>query len=228
MRKVAAFLRRSYLMVGLFGWPEEKNALINNPLARATTPDQLIEAVVIQSIAKEFEKWSLQDHTWPMKAVPSRSAGYARALNEQKVPRINFINRSKSIQCVIELDWRYQYNDDDERWEYLPNMESFTVNGAKLSGQAGERIMKSYVKIREQLRKAEEEAAAALKRQQDNDKKWNVAEELLGLRRNEHGALVPIDTLEGCGSGPCVGNQPDKMCYCGNCKGKNRAKQTRK
>lgn len=70
------------------------------------------------------------------------------------------------------------------------------VNDMKMDRRSEDIIVFAYHKIKTQViaaEKAAQEAKAAMER---NEQAWNLAEKILGMKRNEFGALVPIQTAE--------------------------------
>lgn len=211
-KSIIGFLRRSYLMVGLFGWPEEKNALIDNPLAKATTPDGIIEAACINSIARDFDAWT------------------------RTCVRDGYKEHSKMLtktgrEMMHHMDSRYIYSTymlkNEEKnivitWEgnsYSDKYKDYKVNGVQFPDKNGYAIVSAYENLRMERVRAKAKADAALAEMKRLEGAWDLAENLLGLKRNEFGALVPKEEIT-----DCVGKRKDKMCYCSACKGMKHAR----
>jgi hypothetical protein len=168
--------------------------LFNHPYATATTPDQMIEAAIIQSIAAEFPKWSSQgvEVVSPTEMIWENDV---RVNVNSRPYKLKLLNTSKNITCEVELGWDYKHRSPavgkPKIWGWQPTLKKFVVNDIPISDQSAEKILTSYIKVRDHLKKVEAEAAAALERQKLEEEKWNLAENLLGLCRDEKGALVP-------------------------------------
>lgn len=62
-----------------------------------------------------------------------------------------------------------------------------------LETEAGNVLTSRIAMLWEQLDEARKVAREAKANMEANERKWNLAETLLGMKRNEHGALVPIE-----------------------------------
>lgn len=158
---------------------------VDNIVSRATTPDQMIAAGIIQSFAKEFDDWNDMHFT---------SADHAKSVNDGKAI---LYNRKKDIQLkrVIKRD----YNIDcyhSHNYKAYKFADGVYVNGVLLDRESSKLVIEQWERISAQVAEAKKVAAAAKKAMEENEKKWNIAESLLGMKRNEHGALVPIVTIE--------------------------------
>lgn len=164
-------------------WGEEPDPIVNNPLANATTPDQLIGAALVESFAKEFDDWSHEQYNT-----------YNRSTSDDNVWLEKWRNRGfKSVQTY---DTNFFYNSKKKLlivYRKNGNIRSnFRVNDVPLSTVIGETVIEEYVKLEQQVKEAKAAAAKAKREMEENEAKWNLAEKLLGKKRNEHGALVPI------------------------------------
>jgi hypothetical protein len=167
---------------GDHGTPVERWA---NHNAKICSPEQLVEAHVINSIARDFEDWELvtKRNYW------SDSIDFSKfdSVHAGSVDRI-LRNRRKhrNVKSVTIF------------WEHVPNGQhrNFNVNNVPFSANEGRNIWEAYRKIDEQRKATARIAAKALEDQKRLDRRWNLAEELLGFKRDEHGALVPVKTVE--------------------------------
>ena len=192
--------------------PEERFA--DSKWAKAATPDGLIAAHCIQSIAKNFDDWELRigysEVEQYLPADPNYKLGQdAVLINPKKDLIILFRDLYDAIQ------WRYQKCD------------GFLCQGVPLDTDEGGKILAAFCEIRERRKKLEAEARAAKQRMEENEKKWNLAESLLGMKRLPGGALVPKDydvtSFEGNKFAPCKCSCCDETmakCIAGYCEGK--------
>lgn len=185
---LSSFLRRSYLMVGLFGWPEEKNALIDNPLAKATTPDDIIEAACINSIARDFDAWKktlVKDGYEAMRKMVTKT-GQPMMMGGMEHHFIYSTYVLKNEDKNITLMW--------EENAYCDKRKDYKVNGIAFPEKNGYAVICAWEKLRRERAQAKAKADAALAEMQRLESAWDLAENLLGLKRNEFGALVPVET----------------------------------
>lgn len=167
--------------------------------AKLCSPEDLIEAHIIRSIAKDFDDWELV-------AVGKGTPGLTRDRWYEEVKTIKEKHPHLDVQWLnrllrnrrkhrnvktVNILWSDNCNDLED---YFSN---FFVNGIQFRGTSGSNIVEAFETINRQRQEAAAVAAKALREQQANEAKWNLAEELLGMVRNEHGALVPAKTAEG-------------------------------
>lgn len=168
--------------------PVERWSLRN---AKTCSADEIIAASIIQSFAKSFEDWSFKAKPQP---VGYRCANCTEIEKERREfvaqyahgnVRLNrvFVNKSKDIIFA------YWLQDNKTR-------TAFYVNGLSFPTELGQLIVAEFEKLDMAHQKAVAAAAKAKADMERNEKAWNLAERLLGMRRNEFGALVPIQTAE--------------------------------
>lgn len=158
--------------------------------AKLCSPEQLVEAHIINAIAKDFDDWELVVKTdrswsnWPeaVKSVkekhPNIDIGWCNKLLRNR-------RKHRNVKTVNIL-WKDNHG----------TLSSFYVNGIEFNEVLGSNIVVAFETIKKQRQEAAAVTAKALREQQANEAKWNLAEELLGMVRNEHGALVPAKTVE--------------------------------
>lgn len=107
---------------------------------------------------------------------------------------------------------------------YYPgrNVKKAYVNDVEISGAAGLQILLEFKRLNDVQKKAAEIAAKADLAMKLNEKKWNLAEELLGFERTENGALQPQVRICECGYGVETSTTVKALFKCG-CKEKQRA-----
>lgn len=176
--------------------PAEKWAMKNSNLC---SPEELVAAHIIQSIAKDFDDWKLIEKDtqgWPTTSdfhskwntVDSYHYGISRMLQNR--------HKRKNVKAVT-IFFRRLNNDHCD----------FNINNTPFDDQTGQRIVAAFDEIKQKRDKAERIARRVLEEQKALDARWNLAESLLGMKRNEHGALVPEKAV--CGA--------DYPCDCSTC-----------
>lgn len=177
LRAIRSFIRFAY---GDDLPPLEKWCFKNSTKC---SPDEIIAAAIIESIAKDFEAWDWSEcstYTVPKDWAPPKyriSSGLDRRLR----------NKAKDITIYYDHAYKGGGNYEDR---------SFYVNGTALDAVCGRSITSQYKalkKRRDAVKAAEAKAIADLQR---NEAAWNLAEKLLNMKRNEHGALVPAVSVE--------------------------------
>ena len=92
---------------------------INNPYAKATTPDELIASAVIQSLATDFESWSEEYSGY--EAFPT---DYVERITKRKTQysteAVAYTLKSKKVKVTFNLGWaryRVQFGEYDTRFQ---------------------------------------------------------------------------------------------------------------
>lgn len=169
----------------------------NHPYAKATTPDELIAAVLMESILNNFDEWELlnaptYDYYGASSGPTNTSFQKIKDWMEEHGEKVNvvLVNRSK--------DWFFRYRKIDENLR-----KDFSFNGEKISTEAGCAVRAAFSKmkkkkndIEEAARKAEAEAAKIKAEMEAEQRKWNMAENLLGMKRLPNGTLVSKEKYE--------------------------------
>lgn len=157
--------------------------------ANKASPDGLIAAAVVESLAQHWEDW--EEHDLKIKTDYYRYPDYSPAL----------INSKKKLVIKFGITkWR---SDSDGRrggstsWYSADwRSEGMRVNDILIELKAARYITAGYERIAKQQKKLQETAARAKQEMKESKQKWDLAENLLGMKRNEFGALVPIKTVE--------------------------------
>lgn len=155
-----------------------------HPYATATTPDDIIAAAVIESFAKDFEEWTLSGELNPY--LGRHEDPPEPALKNQK--RL-LVVRFKLERVPIRHD-RYTIPSGYRSWA----PDTAIVNGTAINRAASDRILAAWKKLNADFQAAKAAAEKAKRDMEENEKKWNLAEQLMGMRRNEFGALVPANS----------------------------------
>lgn len=188
----------------VFG-PTPEPDVVNHPYAKATTPDELIGARIKESLSKNFDNWVL--HVGPEPPVY-----YNYQIREDMVEAFNKAQtvwyrqwngkvhgNAFTINRVLEnksegLLFAYTKQNETSRCD-------FSVNGVPILTEVGEKIQKAYTDIWKAVEKAKAAADEAKRKMEENERKWNLAEQLLGMKRLPNGALVPKEhTDNDCGA----------------------------
>jgi hypothetical protein len=157
--------------------------------AKVCSPEQLVEAHVINAIAKDLDDWKLvkeDSFGWPS------YVDFEKKFNTVKRHSVDrmLVNRQKH-KNVKGITIFYEVGNGSGRAH-----REFNVNNVPFAAREGIAIIAAFDKLTALKKEADRVAARALEEQKRNEQRWNLAEELLGLRRNEHGALVPVKTVE--------------------------------
>ncbi len=162
----------------------------------------MIEAAIVQSIAKTFDDWTLVEKSDYDFSIQQWLGGLKPTANHEIKQDCN--KRLVNKKTNVELFWRYSYRRKlvgSNRCEHVETLDRFYV----LSGfiyipfnvHCGNRIVTQYRKLEKQIAEVKRVAAEAKAKMEADERKWNLAESLLNMKRNEFGALVPIIKVEG-------------------------------
>lgn len=142
--------------------------------ATATTPDALIAERVIGRMARDvLEGWTRRRKT----ALPTLRREFA-------IYDTWMVSNSDSS---IRVEWH-----GDEYTTVAA--DQFKVNDVPISMGEGKRILQSYLDLKLEKDRLATVARKAKQEMEDNDKKWNLVEDLYGLMRTPEGALIPKPT----------------------------------
>jgi hypothetical protein len=187
-------MTRAFFLVEttMLGWfrrpsatPVEKWATHN---AKKASADDLIAAAIIQSFAKDFKHWKFVGQ---FSQRHDSSSGFQNTSITRKMPT------KKHIEIVFLF--RQTNSSDGYSNIYKYKVIGCEVNGVRVSDTAFHAIYVSWNNIVAQVRRTEEVAAEAKASMEANETKWNLAESLLGMKRNGLGVLVPVKTVEEAG-----------------------------
>lgn len=196
-----AFIKRMFAPIDAVGF------YANLPLARTTSPDQIIAAAVVQSFAKHFTDWKVSSKAYSRFAsnapssddpfneksfyYPSDGREFASSYSHGGFYELQLTNSSKKMK----LTFKFEETRSASSYHYF-NVTRVYVDGVELDKKHSEFIILNWKKIQKEVAATEAAAATAKKNMEKNDAAWNVVERLLGLKRNEQGALVPIEKVE--------------------------------
>lgn len=149
------------------------------------SPDDIITAAIIQSIAKNPDDWQFSGALhYPLYYV-GRQSHNASLTNKKKKIVITFIFEG------------YDYKDKGMSYAQTKYRAcGCSVNGVEQSKPHFKSILSSWETLTSKLKAAQETADKAKRAMDRNEQAWNIAESLLGMKRNEHGALVPVQEVK--------------------------------
>jgi hypothetical protein len=154
-----------------------------NHNAKKASADDLIAGAIIASFAKDHKHW---------KFVGNFKQDYIR-YND-------FVSTSLSRQMGnkkhIKIEFLFKYMEFETAPRYHYRVVGCEVNGVAVSNKAFKAILTAWQSIREKVKAAEAVAAKAKSEMETNEIKWSLAEELLGMKRNGLGVLMPVKTVE--------------------------------
>lgn len=163
MNRLTKFVRR------LYGEQSDYDRIVNSKIACAASAEDMVIAGFIQRIAKDF-------------------AGCEYSEGDYQQAQGSYDYRKDTIvvgkYVLKKTYYKHPYNNKCSDFEFFLNDKS-----------CGERVytevLAAYLKMQAKVQAAEQAAAEAKARMEQNEFLWNVAEDMLGLKRNEYGALVP-------------------------------------
>jgi hypothetical protein len=162
--------------------------------ADVATPDDIIAAAIMQSFAKDFKDWKGSEYLAGDAKQAYKTGQYDVMIpnpSTDQMKTVTLRNSKTGIQIIRGVFHRSMYDGPDKYW-----YGKTFVDGVELDERQAQKLMRAYLAILKQVQ-ATEEAARQAKRVMDrNEAAWNLAEKLLGMKRNEFGALVPVKTAE--------------------------------
>lgn len=152
--------------------------------AKKATPDDLIAGAIVASFAKDHKHWQfVGDFHQKHGSSTVKSTSLTREMAGKKNVRIVFLFKRTYTGDVYPV---YKYR-----------VIGCEVNGTRMTDAAFTYIYTNWQNVSVAVRAAEEAAAKAKLSMEINEKKWDLAEGLLGMKRNKVGVLMPIKTAEG-------------------------------
>jgi hypothetical protein len=156
-----------------------------NHNSKKCTADDLIAGAVVASFAKHYKQWKFEGEFNQRHSNPS---GFQPTKLSFKVPtkkhvEIVFLFKEADLGDAYSTIYRY-------------TVIGCEVNGVRVTDAAFKYIYTNWNNLVVQMKHAEEVAAKAKADMEDNEKKWNLAENLLGMKRDGLGRLMPVKTVE--------------------------------
>ena len=154
--------------------------------ANKASPDGMIAAVIVESLAKNWQDWTASDLR--------EAKANTRWVKAELSPKL--VNKKKNITVEFGVRrWTQEingYNCTMADWQ----SKGTKVNGVEIELKASRYIAREYERLAKVHKLANETAARVEADMKKNKEKWDLAEKLLGFKRTETGALVPIHTAE--------------------------------
>lgn len=149
--------------------------------SKKASAEEIIAAAIIQSFAVSFDKW--EDHNFdnPEQAYDTAAGGY-----------LHFPD--KEIKIVRYSERKY-YNDVN-KGGYKYRFNGLSVDGVQMPKYLEKAIVDGWNKVAVRLKEAEAVNNRVKAEMVNTNKAWDMAEKLLGYKRNDQGALVPKETVE--------------------------------
>lgn len=177
-----------------------------------TTPDDLVVAAFVQGFAKDFDSWHIR------RSYERYENGLAQKFYGSR--HLDFWLVNKAGTMLFAYDRRF-VGTGNKRRELVSDCR---INDVHFSDETGQRIWDAYDKLHQVHTKQREERAAMKRKMEEDQKRWDLAEQLLGFTRTDSDALVPAKRL--CAT--CeFGVEPTRIkagkVECNACEGKSQA-----
>lgn len=179
--------------------------------AFASTPDRLIVGHIMQSMTDNILQWSVsQPNTYskPLKK-PDELQPMSRGDRHWCDEVCCNIFKNAKLGITAELSITYKRSYQKEVW-YDFNVTSFIVNGEVMDTSLGWELWCSYNRLQEAYATAQRVAREATAAMEANERKWNLAERLLKMKRTPNGRLMAVNDeglIVGCGDPYCECNE---------------------
>ncbi len=177
------------LVLGVHKTDDPVQKFATSGYATATTPDRLIAAAIIASFSSDPDDWEHKR----MKPLKDRSLDWKKSYVDTTPARL--INSKKELEILIKTEpfkAKFSKHPTDDVWTYKLLTHECTVNGSKFDEESAIMVIDAWFLISAKIKKANEVAALVKKAMEENEKKWNLAETLLNMRRDANGRLVSI------------------------------------
>jgi hypothetical protein len=173
------------------------------PLAEVTTPDQLIVANVLESFVTDLPAWTVGYGERPLKVAKPPLLDRENknsVIKEYKLDRGKRGSKGfiKALTVEMEIEYKRVLCDYSTYYPSV-NGKSLFINGIAIDPKYAFTILTKYWEYRDVLETAEVTARRALADMEANEARWNLAEELLNMRRDGNGRLVAKDDHIGLG-----------------------------
>ena len=183
-----------------FSWGTGNRCEDHDPItariSNVCSPQDLIVEACIQSFATSFSDWTYEEKQTEFngrKYITSstlKSDKIEIGFGPIELKRVGVgsssVGHKRTHTCCVGSLW-YQ----DVKNESI--VKTGFVNDVPMSSKNITKIYKAWKELSDKAAEAERVAKLAAKKMEDNERAWNLAEELLGMKRNELGALVPVD-----------------------------------
>lgn len=174
--------------------------------ANVATPDQLIAARIVESIAKNFHDWKVTGSPDDKKYIVNYTRVSVHSTNDnsavvvkaeaERTEQFTLTNRKLKITVKFPRRVSQEHPDyiyhSDGGYYFLVSKQTgeCKVNDVLIDPALGTRIVTSYKQVKAALDKAKEVAAEALRKQKEENDKWNLAEQVFGIKRDGFGRPI--------------------------------------
>jgi hypothetical protein len=152
---------------------------------KKASADDLIAGAIVSSFAKHYKSWKFEGE---FHQRHDRHGAFKPTSLSLKLPT------KKHISIVF----LFKKTDAGDTYStlYKYKVIGCEVNGVQVSQSAFKYIYSGWQGIVVQVKRTEQVAEEARKSMEENEKKWDLAEALLGMKRGPLGQLVPIKTIK--------------------------------
>ncbi len=167
----------------------------SNTYSRATTPEQIISAAVLESMKTNLDDWTLvqREYNDARKKMTDPQYVYKQKEVTQEITaevaynnELYFYNKSKEV--LVSVNSTYSYITGKRMYGYT----TMRVNDIAILDEQRNTILNYWNMRQTVIRKTKAVAAKALADMKRNEDAWQLAEKLMNMKRNDQGALVPI------------------------------------
>lgn len=154
------------------------------------SPDQLIASYIVESFMKDFDKWELVTER---NTVNARSDDiWAKDTSRKPEVRWNIVNgfTLKGPKLTLVEALFRAAKDDDQTAPWIYCQKSASINGVAFDSQIAAMIIREYKKFAVKMRELNETAERVKNEMKASEDKWNLAEELIGMKRTKSGRLI--------------------------------------
>jgi hypothetical protein len=167
------------------------------------SPDAMIAAGLMQSFASEFDDWSAEGQFCKEAAICVR-------IGRQPDSTVILSNKKKRVTIKFRAEWKKGRSRDGDHcnpWYYHnQGVTDVEVNDQHIDFQLGQQMYAAWADLCAKHKAAEEAAAKALAEMKTNEAKWNIAEQILGMKRTKSGRLIAVSSY----CAVCDASEPDK------------------
>lgn len=154
-----------------------------NHNSKKASADDLIAGAIVASFAKDFKHWKFSGE-FNQKHGSTNGSFRPTSLSRKMIGK-------KHVEIVFVFKKMDRIEDYSHIFEY--KTVGCEVNGILVSDAAFKFIYSNWQAIVVDVRRAEEVAARAKADMELNEKKWDLAEGLLGVKTNKLGQMVPVE-----------------------------------
>lgn len=179
--------------------------------AVANTPDRLIVGHIMQSMTDNILQWSASrpDSYSKHPLRPEELSSLPRGDKYWREEERCIIFKNAKLGIVAELKVKHRQSHNKEVF-YDYDVMSFTVNDETIDPSLGWELWCSYTRLKGVYDEAQRVAREARMAMETNERKWNLAERLLKMKRTPNGRLMAVNDegqIVGCGDPYCECNE---------------------